>query len=753
MKLTEISRITNKELRYLVYSPIGWVVLTVFAAQTAFEFVDALEGYFYLISRGSPPRSFALVLFNGGPSSLYREIAREVYLYVPLITMALFSRELHSGSIKLLTSAPLRSSEIVLGKFLAVALYLLAFVAVLGACVAAAAIAVPDFDVLATVPGLVGIYLLVATYAAIGIFVSSLTRYQVVAAIVTLAVLFVLRSSAGWFQATPVLNEITSWASLVGRTQAFQRGLIATDNVVYFLVVIAIFLAFTVLRIANLRSRERAVAIAGKGLGAGAVAVATGWALSLPQLTAYFDLTYNQRMSLAPESAALMERLQGEWEIETYANVVDRLGYVSYPRWRIQDRGRYDQYRQFNHKLTMSYARYYDLRGNPDLRERNEGRSEEEIATEFLRRNRLDPEVVRSGRVFAETADIDVAAERYRTVRILRWEGRQATLRYFDDTQRFPDERNRAAAIRRLLDGPAAIGVVTGHGERSVFRNGGEDYQRVFTRITERFSLINHGFDTEEIRLDAPVPAHIDILVVADPHADYSEEGLQHVFDYIERGGDMLLLVEADSAASVDPILARLGLARGSSLVQDHDSAFPESLIFAAVQDGPLTAYWGDMNLDVPVVLDDAVELAAAPQNMGFERSPMAIADAARRLQDSPDSLTHNTISAAHIVPAYALKRLVDDRTQRVLVFGDADAFSTASAERREPPSAAVRLDALHYLTDGAYPVQRTRRALIDNTLRIDRGGVDLIRWILLGVLPIGVIVSGSIVLFTRQRR
>lgn len=439
MNLPSIFRIAGKELRYLLLSPIGWIVLAIFFIQTAAQFTRVFSVHFQRLALGSEPDSFAETLFTSSVSTVFQTAIYNVYLFIPLITMAVFARELQSGAIKLLMSSPVRPTEIVLGKFMGVAAYLLLLVVSLIVFVVVAALAMPEFDWPATVPGLLGIYLLICTYAAIGIFVSSMTKHQVVAAIVTLAILFVLQSIAGWLQATPILNEIAAWASLAGRANTFRAGLIATPHLIYFLVLITLFLAFTVLRLSALRTGQRPVVIGLKGASVMSVAMAVGWVLSQPQLSAYIDMTYDQRNSLAPESVELMERLDGPWEIVTYANFIDRMGFAAWPRNRIRDRERYTPYRYRNPDLTMRYEVYYDIDGAREAFSRPEdGRSDAEIISDYARRIGLNPEAIPSGPELVAHTDVDLAGEGFRSLRVLRWNGREATLRHFYDQRRFP---------------------------------------------------------------------------------------------------------------------------------------------------------------------------------------------------------------------------------------------------------------------------------------------------------------------------
>ena len=747
MTLNTIARVAAKELRYLAFSPVGWILLAIFCVQTASSYLTSLNGHYEAFILGSGRDSFTHALYTSQFRTVYNDVIQNIYLFIPLLTMAVFSRELQSGSVKLFLSAPLRSAEIVLGKFLAVAAYLLLFIAFLVVTIVISAFSVENFDVGAVIPGLLGIYLLVCTYAAIGVFVSSLTQYQMIAAVVTLAILFVLSSIAGWFAATPVLNEITFWASMAGRAGEFHRGLIGTNHLFYFLAIIAVFIGFTILRIANLRTGDRWTMLTAKGGAVVAVVVVVGWVLSLPQHTLYVDLTHDKRNSLAPESVALMDRLTGPWEVDTHANVFGNEGYISWPRSRIQDRQRWAAYARRNHQLTMSYRRYYKFEPDSHYARLYPGQTPAEIARRTAGRVGLDPDTVLSPAQLQAGTDVDLAAEGHRTFRVLRWNGERAVLRFFEDANRFPGERTRGAGLKRLLDGPVTVGVAAVHGERSTTRNGLTDYVRPFTEITYRFSLINHGFDVVELSLAEPVAAEVDILLIADPRAPYGQAELDHVSDFLDRGGDMALLVEGDSAETVDPILVGLGLARGPALRQPHED-YPETLILADHVGGVFDAYWGANNDGLPVDMPGAVELLTASDAAGFARTPIAIAREAHRVGDDVSAGTPPVV-------AYALERAHAGDRQRVLVFGDADIFSTASAGRRAPMTVAGVgvMDAFHHLTEAAYPVQRTRAKAIDGTLTIEREHIQGLRWFLFGLLPLSILAGGGALLLSRRRR
>ena len=110
-----------------------------------------------------------------------------LYFYIPLLTMGLMSREFSSGSIKLLYSSPVTSAQIILGKYLSVMIYCAVLLGVILVYVGLGALTIGHMDGTLIFSNFLGMYLLICAYAVIGLFMSCLTSYQVVAAIGTLA--------------------------------------------------------------------------------------------------------------------------------------------------------------------------------------------------------------------------------------------------------------------------------------------------------------------------------------------------------------------------------------------------------------------------------------------------------------------------------------------------------------------------------------------------------------------------------------
>lgn len=175
--------------------------------------------------------------------------------FVPAVTMRLWAEEKKLGTIEVLLTMPLREIEVVLGKFFAS----FAFIFVALACSATIPISLgilgkPDFGVI--VGSYVGALLLGAAYLAIGLFISSLAENQVVAFIISLAVIFclLLTGLAPVYlnQLGPVVH-ICEYVSLLSHFNNITRGVIDSRDVIYYFSVIALFLW---LNVKNIEARK-----------------------------------------------------------------------------------------------------------------------------------------------------------------------------------------------------------------------------------------------------------------------------------------------------------------------------------------------------------------------------------------------------------------------------------------------------------------------------------------------------------------
>ncbi|HZU06738.1 MAG TPA: ABC transporter permease [Chloroflexota bacterium] len=236
--MSNIWAIAQRELQSYFVSPLAYII-----------------GFFFLLASGL---LFALILGLSSEATLrplFGQLAVILLFIAPALTMRLLAEEQRTGTLELLLTAPVRDSELVLGKFLGVFLLLLALLAV--------TLVYPAILFLAGNPdrgpilsGYLGVILLGAAFLAVGLFASSLTQNQIIAYLLAFVLLLLLWLADGMGNFTGGrIGDLFRFLSVTRHFDEFPRGIIDTRHVVYFLSVIAAALFFTVLSVQARRWR------------------------------------------------------------------------------------------------------------------------------------------------------------------------------------------------------------------------------------------------------------------------------------------------------------------------------------------------------------------------------------------------------------------------------------------------------------------------------------------------------------------
>ena len=285
-------RIAKIELNTMFYSPVAWLLLLVFAVQVGYSFVSVLGGILDSMDLGRETWSVSQQIFGQSMSSIMPGIQKYIYLYIPLVTMGLMSREYASGSIKLLYSSPIKNSSIILGKFLSMVVYGGVLIGIIVLFSVFTHIFTPHFDYKIVVVALLGLYLLILAYSAIGIFFSSLTKYQVVAAIGTLAALAFLNNVSDIGRQSDFIRDITYWLDLSGKTKSFLSGMFSSQDFLYFIIVIALFLSLSIFKLNTEKSIMSMKEKVFKYCLIIVICLTCGYVTTFPKLKYYYDATY-----------------------------------------------------------------------------------------------------------------------------------------------------------------------------------------------------------------------------------------------------------------------------------------------------------------------------------------------------------------------------------------------------------------------------------------------------------------------------
>ena len=240
-----IFNIVRKELKSLFSSPMGWVILALLQFVFGTFFLIGVDQYFQTMSGAMlPEQRIGITAFVG--QNVFG-IASFVMLFaVPLLSMRLISEERRQQTLTFLFSAPLSITEIVIGKFLGLVGFLSIVIVFMAAMVSSMNLWTNvDFGYILS--NVLGLWLLVASFSALGIYVSSLTHQPVVAGIITFVALFALLILDHFLAGDP--TSTMAYLSLMRHFEPFSRGLMDTKDFAYFILFIITFLTLTIRRL------------------------------------------------------------------------------------------------------------------------------------------------------------------------------------------------------------------------------------------------------------------------------------------------------------------------------------------------------------------------------------------------------------------------------------------------------------------------------------------------------------------------
>ena len=258
--MRNVFTIAGREIRSYFVSPIAYVVLTGFLLLGGWFFFNLLARFNLLVSMYSS--------FQGGAEAMQRLNVNEFVLaplfhnlsvvlviLIPMITMRGFAEEKRSGTYELLLTSPVATWEIVLGKFVG----MVAFICVMVALTSIYGLILwiygnPEVGIM--IAGYLGLLLLAITFVTIGLFASSLTENQIIAAVtglVMLLLLFVIAWPAD--SAGKTVGDVLRYVSVTEHFAGLVKGVIDSKSLIYFVTMIAGWLFLTQRSVESIRWR------------------------------------------------------------------------------------------------------------------------------------------------------------------------------------------------------------------------------------------------------------------------------------------------------------------------------------------------------------------------------------------------------------------------------------------------------------------------------------------------------------------
>lgn len=241
-----IATVAEKEFRSLFYSPLAWALLSAVQIIIAFIFLQDLSDFIDSQAQLNPDTnpegaSFAVI------AKMYAAAGFIMILVVPLLTMRMIAEERRNNTLTLLLTSPVTSCDIILGKFLGLMGYLLIVLLMLTLMPLSLYLGgTIDNGVLAA--NVLALFMLLASFTAVGLYFSTLTAEPAVAAATSMGTLLVL-----WILNIVVAaNDGFSWLGYLSAQHHYGvllQGVFSSMDIVYFLLLVILFLSLAVRRL------------------------------------------------------------------------------------------------------------------------------------------------------------------------------------------------------------------------------------------------------------------------------------------------------------------------------------------------------------------------------------------------------------------------------------------------------------------------------------------------------------------------
>ncbi len=629
----------KREFKSYFQSVIGWLFVAAFLAMFGL--------YFYIYN-----------LLQGYPYVYYTLSAITVVflIAVPVLTMRSFAEERKSKTDQLLLTAPVSPGKLVLGKYLAMAAVFTVDIAVF--CVAPLIL-----RAFGTVPmgesyiAILAFWLYGCACIAVGMFISSLTESQVIAAVLTFVVLFVsylMQMITGVISSEGnVLTQILECLDLYAPFEKFAGGCLELAAIVYYLTVMVLMNFLTVQSIQKRRfamSRKK-FSTAVFSVSFIAVAVALSVVVNLivneiPSDKTAIDCSYSKLYSITDDTKKAMEEL--EEDVTIYALVAENRkdAQVDTILSRYEDLSKHISVEYVNPSKKPYFYRDY---------------TEEAPATNSL--------IVASGRRSRVIDYYDI------------YQYKSDYYSYSSELAGFDAEGQLTSAIQYVTMGDDQLPVVyeiTGHGEYSL---GSE--------FTDVISKANMTLSDLELLNEEGVPEDAAAIIINGPQQDFNKADAKKVIDYLKDGGKAIVIgsYTEEELPNFDSILEEYDVSFTKGMVADNDTQnyYRMGGPFHLLPDVNSSAYTGSLAgkyVYVPASL--GITYPAESDDVTYT-SLMDTSDQAVSKND-PGNMTDYTLETGDDEGPFSLGLAVEvsvdeDKTTRLLVFASPYLFSDEASQ------------------------------------------------------------------------
>lgn len=250
-----ILSLARKEIKSMFASPIGWIILSVLIFVFATYFINAVTQYFSMMNGSIQSNGrIGVTLFVG--QSLFGLASFVMLFAIPLLSMRLIAEERRTQTLTFLLSAPISLTEIVLGKLFGLMTFLVIIITIITAMLLTLH-NWTELDFGYVFSNVLGLFFLVLSFSALGLYCSSITAQPVIAGLLTFIALFAFLSLDHFFvnESSNPLSQILQYLSLMRHFEPLSQGIIDSKDISFFVLFTGVFLIFTLRRLNGERLR------------------------------------------------------------------------------------------------------------------------------------------------------------------------------------------------------------------------------------------------------------------------------------------------------------------------------------------------------------------------------------------------------------------------------------------------------------------------------------------------------------------
>jgi ABC-2 type transport system permease protein len=350
----------------------------------------------------------------------------------------------------------------------------------------------------------------------------------------------------------------------------------------------------------------------------------------------------------------------------------------------------------------------------------------------------------------------------------LEYKGKKEFLRTFRANDPWPDQPNVSGTIRRLTrDSIPNVTFITGHYERSPWRNGEREFGSHTNYKVDKLTLINLGVNTDTVSLlQSDIPDSTNLLVIADPRSALNYDEQQKVMQYLNKGGNAIFYAEPGKQQMLNPILNQMSVNIDSGILvsprKHKEGATFKGLMnregnyMAREKMMQLYQQFGKIGASASFSGSSTVSFL---EKDGFKIEPIVTVRGNKNtwmekgvfVSDSAAPLfvaDEGDLRKEEYVLAVKMSRKINNKEQRIVVAGDADFMSPDQMN-----GMSIGTGLYSWLLNNEYPVYTKLIFPTDTRLTIGKSAGRIIWYVYVYIIPGLLLALGAIIIIRRIRK